>query len=76
MDIQDSAEPVCRQFPGTGVAGRATRGGCLRIDGENLLNRVFRVLPVDAVLHGNRQNETGTGQGGLPWLEPAESSRF
>ena len=36
--------------------------------GADLLGSLFRILPVDAVLHDDRQDEACTGQGGLAWI--------
>ena len=54
------------------MARRATGGRRLRDDGADFFGSVFRVLPVDALLHGDRQDQAGAGQGGLSCLRQAD----
>ncbi len=66
LDVQDGIERICRNVHHAWMAGPAGRDSDLRSAGANFLSVLFRVLPAHAVLHGDGQDEAGTGQGGLP----------
>ena len=60
--------PLFIKYYSVPKARRATGRTGLRAGSTDLLGTVFRLLPVDAVLHRDRQDEACTGQGGLPWI--------
>ena len=68
LDLQNGAFGFRHQFRYAGLARTAACRRHLRPAGTNILGALFRLLPVDALLHDYRQDEARTGQGGLPWL--------
>ena len=68
LDVQVGTDRIRDQLRDAGLAGHDAGRRCVRHVGAHILGIVFRILPVDAVLHDDRQDEAGTGQGGLPWI--------
>ena len=66
--LQAGTGLIRRQLRNARLARRTARGRPVRIPGAGRHGCVLRILPADAVLLGDRQDEAGTRQGGLQWV--------
>jgi ubiquinol-cytochrome c reductase cytochrome b subunit len=66
--VQVGAGDVCGYISRARLAWHDAGRRYLRQRGKNFYRSLFRVLPVDALLHDGRQDEARAGQGGLPWV--------